>query len=221
MKNLLFGCALLFATSGCVTVPFQEASLVPMDDAGPRDVVVRFQRELPERFHALNTVVFEVMGRKFSGIGYIDIDAPGRRFKVVCLNPMGVKLFELSGDGANVVTHYAIGPLAERPEVASAIGEDFRRMYFDMVPAPGARVWKRKYRINYYQPFEQGTLQYVFAGEDGNLIEKNYYEDGYIVWRARYYEYQHQDGHRFPRGILYQQFRSGYHLLVKTKEIAG
>ncbi len=208
-----------FVLASCSTAPFRDTVFVPLPQENPRAIVERFQQDIPEHLRVLNTAVFKVYGREFTSMGVVDIDSENRLFKVVCLNPMGVKLFELSGDREKTTTHYAIAVLAQRGDIAAAVGTDIRRIFFDLVPSPSSRIWKRKYRISFYQPFGSGNLEYVFAGKDGDLIEKNYYEDGGIVWQASYYEYQKWNGKRIPYGIVFVNYRYGYRLIVKVKEI--
>src|SRR5208283_1015271 len=54
---------------------------------------------------------------------------------------------------------------------------DIRRIYFDLLPSQNAPLWKRKYKFIYRQSYDQGYLEFIFAGVDGDLIEKNYYEN--------------------------------------------
>ncbi len=203
---------------GCSVVPFQETARVPLAQESPQSFVERFRTGIPDSFQLLNTVVFEYNWRKFSGIGYVDINRRDKIFKVVCLNPLGVKLFELSGDQNSVTNLYTIAAFTRYGDIAAVVGNDIRRIYFDLLPSPEARIWKRKYSISFRQPSGPGTLEYVFAGAEGDLIEKNYYHDAGIVWRVSYYEYREQNGMRFPRGILFLNYQYHYRLTVRQKE---
>ena len=205
--------------AGCVRVPFQETRLVVLDSEYPRNVVEHFQKSIPASFQLLTTVVFEYNSRKFSGIGTVQINRPDGVFKVAGMNPMGVKLFELSGDPHSVTSRYSIADFSRYGDIATAVGNDIRRIYFDLVPGPEASVWKRKYKLIFRQPSGPGFLEYVFAGTGGDLIEKNYYEEGGIVWRASYYEYRDQDGNRWPQGIVFIQYQYGYRLTIRQKEL--
>ncbi len=209
---------LLVFITGCSAVPFQETALVSLDREDPWSVVERFRTRTPDSFQLLTTVVFEYNSRKFSGIGAVQINRADRVFKVAAMNPMGVKLFELSGDQNSVATHYAIADFSQYGDFATAIGSDIRRIYFDLVPGPEAKIWKRKHKLIFRQSSGQGFIEYVFAGGPGDLIEKNYYEDDGIVWKASYYEYRDQDGKRWPQGIVFIHYQYGYRLIVRQKE---
>jgi hypothetical protein len=120
------GIFLFLFTIGCGTVPFHETELVPLGPGDPRDIVKRFQAGIPDSFELLNTVVFEYNGRKFTAIGTVQINRAERVFKVAGMNPMGIKLFELSGDQKSVTSHYAIADFSKFGDLASAVGNDIR-----------------------------------------------------------------------------------------------
>ena len=218
MKNSALFIILVLLAGGCGTVPFQETARAPLSSEKPESLVERFQAHMPVSFQLLNSIVFEYNWRTFAGISYVDINGQDKVFKVVCLNPMGVKLFELSGDQNSVTNHYTIAAFTRFGDVAAVVGNDIRRIYFDLLPTPEARIWKSKYTIRFRQSAGSGHLEYVFAGTAGDLIEKNYYDDSGLLWRASYYEYREQDGKRFPRGVVFLNYQYGYRLTVKHRE---
>lgn len=218
MKRIVLTFVLIAVAAACVRVPFQETALVPLETEDPRGMVERFQAGIPESFQLLSTVVFEYNWRAFPPVlGYLDINTKDHVFNVVGMNPMGVKLFELSGDRNSVTTRYAIAAFARYGDIGAVVGNDIKRIYFDLVPSSEAQVRKKKYRIVFRQPSDQGTLEYIYAGQ-GNLAEKNYYEDQSLVWRVSYYEYNDQNGKRWPRGIVFLNYRYGYRLTIRHKE---
>ena len=208
--------------AGCVpAVPFKEASLVPLEIADPHVVVERFRNGNPDNFQLLNTIVFEYAWFTFGGIGYIEVNAADRFYKVACMNHMGVKLFEVSGNRDGVLSQSAIGPLADKGDIARAVGDDIMRVYFDLVPSDQARIAQKKNRLVFRQPSEEGALEYVFAGEPAALRTKTYYEDNRAVWRVSYYDYLLKNEKQYPMGIVLQNYRHGYRLIVRQKEIRG
>jgi hypothetical protein len=190
-----------------------------MESADPRAVVEAFRTNSPESFQIMNTIVFEYNWNKFSGIGYIYVDTAEKAFRVVCMNPMGVKLFELSGDKGGIVQHFVLEQFSKQGNFAATVGEDIRRIYFDLVPSPEARVKKKKYKIIFSEPAGAGTMEYIFAGAGGYLVEKNYYEGNTLNWGISYYEYQERDGRIYPRGIILNNKKYGYSLTVKLKDV--
>ena len=195
--------------------------MVPLERSDPRAVVERFGNGNAEKYQLLNTIVFEYTWFTFAGIGYLDINTADRTYTVACMNHMGVKLFEVTGNRDGIISQSAIGPLADKGDIGRAVGDDIMRVYFDLVPSSQARVQQKKNRLIFRQPSDAGALEYLFAGEPTDLRTKTYYEDNRVVWRISYYDYLQQDGKRFPRGIVLQNYRHGYRLIVRQKEIRG
>ena len=220
MKRFYLVPFLAVLVAGCVSVPFQEMALVPCESEDPRNVVERFQAGMPENFQLLSTVVFEYNWRKFTVIGTLKIRSADQSFTVAGMNPMGVKLFELSGERNSVTNRYPIAAFTKYGDIAAAVGNDIRRIYFDLVPESHAKIWKRKYKLIFRQSSGPGFIEYVFAGARGDLVEKNYYGDNGIAWRVSYYEYRDQNGKRWPQGVVLIHYDYGYRLTIRHKELS-
>jgi hypothetical protein len=205
---------------GCSAIPFQAIKPVPVDGLDPDEVRERFSLALPLRFRIVSTVTVQVKGRSFLSIGYTDVDTNRKTFTVVGIHPSGgAKLFELSGDAKNVKSTFILEEFNRRGDLARIVGEDTRRMYFDRLPDPDAKVSKEKHHIIFRQQAENGEIEYVFGGEDGVLVAKHYYEGGRKVWSTSYFEYLRNKGKLYPAGIILENQRWGYQLVVRLKEI--
>ena len=221
MKRFASGLLVAILVAGCTSIPFQETSFVSMESVDPQAVLKSFSDRSLERFQLLNTIVFQYRFNQFMALGYIDINTNEKSFMVTSINPMGVKLFELSGDKDGVVSHFVMPELAKRGDVAAFVGMDIKRIYFDLIPSPEAKIEKKKFKIIFRQSFGLGIMEYVFAGVNGNLIEKKYYENDTLIWRVSYYEYLQDKGKLYPKGIVFKSYKYGYSLIVKLKEIRG
>ena len=219
MKKLLPLFIIALLATACAHVPFQDTTLVSYKTRDPQQLVEHFKSRLPMSFQLLSTVVFEYNAQQFPGIGSMEINAKERTFSLACLNPMGVKIFDLAGDDQRITNRYTIAALAKYGNIAAVVGEDVKRIYFDLVPSAGASVWKRSKQFVYRQSFGSGYLEYVFGGEQGDLIEKRYYDDHVIAWSVSYYEYRDQNGKRYPQGVIFINYQHGYRLTVRHKEL--
>ena len=210
----------LLCVVGCSTVPFREIELVSVEAVDPEEMLGRFGLALPVKCRVVTTVTFKFMGRAVTAIGYTDADTSKRTFTVVGLHPSGgITLFELSGDADHVESAFALEEFTRRGDFAQAVADDTRRIYFDCVPGPAAKVSKKNGRIVFRQQAAQGDIEYVFGGADGVLVRKRYYEKGRKVWTASYYEYRWEQGKLYPAGIVLEDHEYGYQLLVRLKEI--
>jgi len=215
----LLGAAVLGAL-GCSSVPFRETDLVSLEAVDPEAMREKFALALPEAFQIVNSVTFEFRGRAFAAIGYTQVDTTRGTFTVIGLHPAaGVKLFEISGDSHDADSSFALEAFASQGDIAGAIGDDTRRMYFGRLPAAGASVSKECERILFRQRAGDGEIEFVFAGSDGVLVRKRYYENGSKIWSVSYYEYRVEDGKLYPDGIILDHHEYGYRLVVRLREI--
>jgi hypothetical protein len=204
---------------GCSTVPFQRTSYVPVGSVDPQLARKEFESFMPDRFQIINTIVFKYKWHSSSALGYLNVDRGLKTFSASCLNPMGIKLFELSGDKDVVKTNYVLEELLKRGDLPQVAGEDIRRIYFDNVPSGEAKVKKEKYKIVFNEPRGSGVIEHIFAGNPMMLIEKKYYEKKQLTWSVFYYEYRRERDKYYPAGIILRNSRFGYNLTVRLKEV--
>jgi hypothetical protein len=204
--------------TACSSIPFQKTVYVPLDSVEPQALVEKFKNNSPENFRLINTIVFEYNWNKLSAIGYIDVDTIKQTFTVVCINHVGIKLFELSGDRNRITVHFMLEQFSEKGDFANTVGGDIGRIYFDLFPSSEANIKKKKYQVKFTEPSAAGIVEYVFAGAEGYLVEKGYYEGNMLNWKISYYEYQQKDGKIYPAGIILKNYKYGYTLTIKLKE---
>jgi len=210
----------LTAICGCAGVPFKPVERVSMEGLQPGMVLERFAGQLPQRFTVLNSTVFAYRTLKFSCIGPLQADTAGQAFTVVGMNHVGVKLFELRLSAGAVEARYVFPELTKHGDFARAVCDDIQKIYFDRVPAADASVVRERDKIIFRRSSNGGSLEHVFAGRDNLLVEKHYSVNGRRLWSVFYYEYRRQQGKVFPGGIVLRNYRYGYYLAVRLKEIA-
>jgi hypothetical protein len=212
--------AVTILAAGCSGIPFKEAPKVPVDGTDPRAVVDRFASRIPGRFSLLVSLVFDYsMIRRMSALGTVEGDTARDRFTAAVVNQMGVKIMELASTGGKIEQRYLIGALAGKGDVAGAVGADIRRVYFGLLPAPSARVTSRKYRLVFDEKTPAGRERRVFSGPDAALTLKEGYERGDLSWRVYYFEYREIGGKLYPGGVVLDNFKHNYRLIVKLKEV--
>ena len=219
MTRLIACVVWVVLVAGCAHGPFTDTPPVSLESVEPARLLEDFKARLPQQFQLLNTVVFQRSGVSFTAIGYLDINRHDNLFRVVCLNPLGVQLFELSGDRSTITTHSVLPPLMKYGDLPGVVGADIRRIFLDPAPAADAQVWRSRNSISFWQHSGPGRMQYVFAGSGHDLVEKNYYEYGETVWSVSYHDYFEVNGKRYPRGIVLDNHRHGYTLTVRHKEL--
>ncbi|MDL1964309.1 MAG: hypothetical protein LWW98_08270 [Deltaproteobacteria bacterium] len=220
LKYIVAGLSILCLTC-CTNIPFQKTALVPVELFDPTDVRQQFAGSLPSEFQFVTTIEFMYKRHSIpSAIGYIAADIKNKSFTVVGINPIGGgTLFELSMEKDRVACRFAIEEFTRHGDFANVVADNIKKAYFDCIPAADANVFKKKYTIIFRQPEVSGTMEYVFAGADKVLIEKNYYENNKKVWSVFYYEYQKVNKKLYPAGIIIKHYQYEYNLVVRLLEI--
>ncbi len=209
----------LLFLAGCSAIPFNKASCVSMENVDPESVKQQFALMVPMKFRIINTIVFEYKRQAISFIGYSDIDTIEKIFTVAGLNPVGIKLFELSGEKDKNELRFAIEDFTKKGNFAEAVGDDIRKIFFDRLPEKEAKIYKRKREIVFAQNKADSTIEYVFAGEDHLLVEKRCLVDNDVVWTVHYYEYINKNSKLHPSGIVLKNYKYDYRLILRLKEV--
>lgn len=210
---------IFLASAGCSSIPFKSIDYVALDDLNPDNLRLEFKTKLAQKLEVINSIVFEYKWHSFSALGYTQLDLENNTFQVSCMNPVGIKLFELTGNRKEVRSSFVLNELLQRGDLPQAVGEDIRRIYFDLVPLAQAKIKKEKYRIIFSQPSGAGQMEYIFAGRNHWLIEKHYSEKNRKLWSVFYYDYLMDKGKLYPSALILKHHRFGYNLIIRLKEV--
>ena len=203
---------------GCSTIPFEKTPLVLLGDVNPEILHVEFGDRLDLSFKEVSSIAFYFKRQGYVGIGYATIDSKNETFAIACLNPAGIKIFEVKGTKDSTEEAFFAEQFKKHGDAARAVADDIRRIYFNRIPEAGARVQKGSYRAVITQPFSNGRMEYIFAGSNKYLVEKRYKEKGRKIWAVHYADYKEKNGKVHPWKIMLKHYRRDYSLIVKTKE---
>lgn len=219
MKTLMVIAAMVLFIAGCCSLPPERVSYRNAITVDPVQAREGFASLLPQQFSIVDSIVFQYGKKPFSAIGYTEIDSLDNMFKAACLNHAGVKLLELKVIGHEIKYGYALEELSVHGDIVQAMATDIQRIYFDRVPSPEAETYKERYQIVYREIYNEGILEYVFAGEGPFLVRKTYFEKEKSIWSVSYYKYMEKDGKIYPKEIVFKHHQYDYRLTIKLKEI--
>jgi hypothetical protein len=218
-KYFIIPVTIFLHLTGCAGIPFQKAGRVPIGKIEPSEIKEQFALMLPEKFRIINSMVFEYKGEAVSFIGYSDVDTLEKIFTVVGLNQVGIKLFELTGNNDITELKYAIEEFTKRGNFAEAVADDIKKIYFNRLPGTGAKASMEKYEIVFARNENGATIEHVFAGAGNLLVEKHCTVDNIALWSVYYYEYRIENGKLYPAGIILENHKYDYRLILRLKEI--
>jgi hypothetical protein len=203
---------------GCAAEPFERPPLPELMNPNPSAMRAEFAARLAGRFLSDDTVIIEAPLRDdMAVLGVLQVDRAAGTLELMGMNHMGLKLFHLGAGEGDAAIRYALPPLMEQKDVLLSMAADTRRMYLDLVPAEGATVKIRETYVRFSQETPEGTLVYEFGGVPTVLLEKRL--EGLLgtIWRARYYDYAEAGTALYPRGVVMDNERFGYRIIVKNR----
>jgi hypothetical protein len=215
----LAACIAMMLLCGCATVPFKVEPPIVMTAASAEEVRSQFACTQDPNYEALQSVVFQMFGRKMTGLGYFSVDTDTSAFALSCMTPMGMKLFDIQGQGDAVEADFALPQFGKKENLARAVGLDLKRTYFDSIPPAGSEIRREKDRLVFIERQADGRTEYDFGGPKQFLLEKRFYEGRKMICRVRYYEYEPQDGFFYPHGIFLENRKYHYQLILRLKSV--
>ena len=215
----LVSCISLLLLTGCASIPFKTVPPTAPGTNSFETVRSAFARTQDPSYEALQSVVFQLFGRKMTGLGYFSVDAETSAFALSCMTPMGMKLFDIQGQGDAVEAVFALPQFGQKENLARAVGLDLKRTYFDNIPSGKAEVRRKKHRLVFVERQADGRTEYDFGGPEQFLLEKRVYAGRKMVCRIRYYEYEPQDEFFYPHGIVLENRKYHYQLILRLKSV--
>jgi hypothetical protein len=173
---------------------------------------------VPGRFTADDTVIIHAPFRDdMVLLGVLHVDRVAGTFEVAGMSEMGIELFQLGGDRKGSTVRMAMPPLDQQGEVLAAMGRDIARAYLDLAPGPQAKVCVGRTSVSYSEERPEGRLVYELGGTPTVLLEKRMEDFWGWVWRVRYYDYFAGAGGLYPRGMVIDNSRYHYRIVIKNR----
>lgn len=218
LTRTLIGVFLLLV-SACAAVPFA--------DTEPSAMVPRTAAELSGALWSSGTgsiiirqsALFEFEGMQVPIAGIMKFDRTAKSARLVGMNDMGVKLYDISVNESSSQAHFIIPDLAGYPGFAEAVAVSVRRIFLTPQPSPGDSLERTPMSYLLTRKIgTEGTIRFTIGGADTQLLEKLYHGPA-ESWRVRYYQYQHQQGQLFPGGIVLDDERADYRLTLWIESV--
>jgi len=218
LSTLIAASVSLILVTGCAPAPFALSPLPTLSNPDPLTLRDTFAASIPPHFISDDSVIIYAPFHRLAVLGVLRVDRAAGTFELAGLNQIGVQIFELGGDRNGNIVRFAIPPLDQQREVLLSIAADVRRIYFDLLPADGAKVDVRPTFVRFRQPANSGTLIYEFGGQPTVLLEKRFAGWLGTIWRVRYFDYAISNGSLYPRGVVMDNAQYHYRIVIKNRQ---
>lgn len=173
----------------------------------------------PQKFQAVQSVVFSFYGRSMTGIGVLSLDRAARSFELSCMTPMGTKLFDLRFENETPEVLFALPFFTEKEGFAEAVAQDIARVYFDIEPANIRRAWRKGDVLTVESGDENQRIEYCYQGFSSQLVEKIFIRERALEARIEYINFFEQDSFRCIGEAKLKSKLYGYQLTIRTKKL--
>lgn len=202
--------------TGCLTSShFSEPPPFAVSDIEPSQVPARFFAKMAPQFEDAYSLLFHYRWMEFTAVGMASVDTKTRSLAVVCMTPLGVKIFDVICKNGVLEKSFVLPALGDNAEkITKSAGEDLMRAYFDVMPSRDATWSKTKSRLIFKAKDEYGITEYRYAWKDGRLAEKVRVEKGDTLWCIEYREYTQTAAGLIPTGLMIRNKQRGYSIEV-------
>jgi len=220
MKLRIVGLISFMALASCAKEPFQRGPMVALQNPDPMAIRQSFGRSMPLRFTTDDTMIVQApFHNDIAILDVLRVDREAGSFELVGLNQTGVKLFDLRGDRRGVAIVFAITPLMNHQDLLLAVAKDFQHIFLDLIPGNGAKTEIDPNSVRFTQKTDDGTLTYEFGGDPAILMEKRLSGFFGSIWDVGYYQYEPTTTGLYPRGIVMDNSRYHYRIIVKNHDV--
>ena len=211
--------ALLLLLSGCAAQPFAPTELTPTFPRSAAALTGGLWNAGSESLMVRQSALFEFKGMRVPIAGIMKLDLGSKRARLVGMNDMGVKLFDISVDAGSSQAHFIVPDLARYPGFAEAVAASVRRIF--LAPEPAADDLLELTPTSYLLSREDAAgskLRFTLGGAQSQLLEKSCRGPAQS-WRVRYYRYRASQGTLFPGGIVLDDDQAGYRLTLWIESV--
>ena len=216
MRKLLI---LLVLLAGCTPLPFKAPPEVALDRTLDAAQLARHSwPETDSHYRVRQTVLFELRGARVPMTGLMDLDARNGSIRLVAVNDLGVKFFDLQLDRDSETLHYLLPELARFPDFGKVVASAVRRIF--LLPRADGREALTFHGQRYRLSREEGARQtrFEFGGPGAQLlsIEQSTPDE---EWQIDYFEYPETTAPAAPGGVVLEDRRAGYRLTLWLDEV--
>jgi hypothetical protein len=217
-RRALIGAALLLA-GGCATARFPDTTLTSTRPTSAAALAAGLWNAGSGSLLVRQSALFEFQGMQVPLAGLMKLDLATRDARLVGMNDMGVKLYDISVDAHSSQAHFIIPDLAKYPGFAEAVAVSVRRIFLTPEPEAGdlLAVTPTSYLLS-RTGAAGAKLSFTLGGADAQLLEKSC-RGAAESWRVRYYQYQRSQGRIFPGGIVLDDDKAGYRLTLWIESV--
>ena len=222
MKNLAAGLCAALILAGCA-IPRISPAPVPPSPPGWTAAQLHdlLWMAVPATVRLKQSARFTFRGRTVPMAAMMELNGSQGRARLVAVNELGIKLFDLEVSATTVKEHFVLPELARIPRFGEAVAISVRRLF--LAPRPRVGDDRLDYVNGRYRMLGKrlsGEVEFFFGGDPPLLAETRMDGEG-ERWQAVFRDYRMLGAGFWPYDIRLQDQRAGYLLELRILEARG
>jgi hypothetical protein len=194
-------------------------SLPPLPPADAARIPADYAAALPVLFTAQQTMVFEFKPHwwwptiRMTALGYARVNRKTGDYAVVCLSPLGVKVFDVARSNGVVAAHTMFSVRGDdQASAGKAISDDISNLYFNLVPGADTALKQKGHRL----VFKGERIELEFDRVTGWLVRKKVWNQD-VLSTLTFGDYRTGNGVSYPETMTLENRR--YRLILRTVKL--
>lgn len=207
---------LLVMAGGCSRIPFERHVPQTLPELSCQQLLSDYWLTSGHQYLCRHSGLLEMFLRKIPLEGVMRIDTRRHEARLVAMDPMGIKLFDMTVDADGYQLHFLLPSLHEHPQLPQLVADSVRRIFLLPQPQCSGTLHReaRRYRL---RNSDAQAAQFCFVGMPARLQQYSVDADNQR-WQVNFYEYQQRGALWVPGGAVLEDDR-GYRLTLWFQEI--
>lgn len=200
----------------CASHPFERHQPQPLPVLTASQLVDSWWLAPGHRYLCRHSGLLEVFMRKVALEGVVKIDTTKHTARLVAMDTMGVKLFDLLVTNHDHQLNYLLPVLEEHPKLPKMVAQSLRAIFLQPNPSVQDQLVQHQRRSLLISADSAGD-SFEFIGMPVRLHRK-VVDSKSASWSVEYNQYRYQNGLWAPTGIVLDD-DSGFRLTLWIQEI--
>lgn len=180
-----------------------------------RNLAERQWMEQPGVWNLQQTVLLESRGHELLMSGFVRLNTSARTARVVAMNELGIKFFDLEVSEDAVREHFVAPDLRRFPEVSAMLAESVRHIYLVPRLTEDTPVWLAPYGPVAKTEWREAP---VFLFLDPTTAETARKMSPERFWTVDYKAYRPEGRETIPGEVVYTHSKAGLRLTLLTNK---
>jgi hypothetical protein len=203
--------------AGCAGLQLDSGERAPTRELTAETLASKVWTSRPGVRYLRQAALFEFHEVKVAADGLLRLDPASGSARLVALNEMGVKLFDVTVTRGSLTENFLLPELAKAKGLSASLAACLRAVFLDYEPRPADKLTTRAETYELSRTESGGRLTSTFSGFETLLLKE--YSGADQSWTVRFSDYRRAEDLWVPGHTVFTDRRAGYRVSLWLKEV--